>query len=158
MARLFGLPVLTRRSTQQAVVNPSGFGSEPTMTPQAGDSNRWQLGPSSRADLMQNGSMRGQWGIAFQSASGIVQGSDFTAYGGSGHTRWDTTSNISDQAAINRSAVSCWYYFPEKAPSRDVRFQIFYQTDESKIEQAVRMWGADNHTVPGIWNYDSVPV
>jgi len=128
------------------------------MTPQAGDSNRWQLGPSSRADLMQNGSMRGQWGIAFQSASGIVQGSDFTAYGGSGHTRWDTTSNISDQAAINRSAVSCWYYFPEKAPSRDVRFQIFYQTDESKIEQAVRMWGADNHTVPGIWNYDSVPV
>lgn len=124
----------------------------------SGDSNRWQLGPSSRADLMQNGSMCGQWGIAFQSAGGIVQGSNFTAYGDSGHTRWDTTYNISDQAAINGSAVSCWYYFPAEAPSRDMKFQIFYQTDESKIEQAVRMWGPDNHTVPGIWNYDSVPV
>jgi len=124
----------------------------------SGNGNRWQLGPSSHADLMQNGSICGQWGIAFQSASGIVQGSNFTEYADPGHTRWDTTYNISDQAAINGSAISCWYTFPEKEVARHVRFQVFYQTDGSKIEQAVRMWGPDNQTFPGIWNYDSVPV
>jgi len=123
-----------------------------------GNSNRWQLGPSSHAKLMQNGSMCGQWGIAFQSAGGIVQGSNFTVYDDPEHTRWDTTYNISGQAAIDGSAVSCWYTFSENKAARNVMSQVFYQTDGSQIERAVRMWGPDNQTVPGIWNYDSVPV
>ena len=122
----------------------------------SGNSNRWQLGPSSQANLMQNGSICGQWGIAFQRASGIVQGSNFTVYGDPENTRWDTTYNISDQAPINGTAISCWYTFP--APKAAVMFQVFYQTDGSQIERAVRMWGLDNQTVPGIWKYDSVPV
>lgn len=123
----------------------------------SGNSNRWQLGPSSHADLMHNGSMCGQWGIAFQSAGGTVQGSNFTVYAAE-NTRWDTTYNISDQAPIDGTAVSCWYTFPAQNVDRAVMFQVFYQTDASQIERAVRMWGPDNQTVPGIWKYDSVPV
>lgn len=55
-------------------------------TTASGNSNGWQLGPSSHADLMQNGSICGQWGIAFQSASGLVQGSNFTSYADPEHT------------------------------------------------------------------------
>ena len=120
--------------------------------------NRWQLGPSSTASLMENGSMSGQYGIAFQSSSGVIQGSNFTTYVNPKNTRWDTTYNISDQAAIDGSAVSCWFFFPTAGVKSNIMFQVFYQTDENSIEEAVRTWGPDNHTVPGTWSYNSLPI
>ena len=93
--------------------------------------------------------MSGQYGIAFQSSNGVIQGSNFTTYVNPKNIRWDTTYNISDQTAIDGSAVSCWFFFPIAGVEPNIMFQVFYQTDENSIEAAVRSWGPDNHTVPG---------
>jgi len=122
------------------------------------DGNRWQLGPSSHVDLMQNGSVCGQTGVAFQSSSGFIQGSNFTDFTDPGETRWDTSYNISDQAAINGSAVSVWFFYSYAHANPNIMFQAFYQKDGSEIEEAIRTWGPDNKTVPGTWTYNSVPV
>lgn len=70
--------------------------------------NKWQLGPSSSASLALNGGMCGQYGIAYQASSGLIQGSDFSGFSDPTQTNWTTTYNIINQAAIEYSAVSCW--------------------------------------------------
>ncbi|KAI4199089.1 MAG: hypothetical protein LQ350_004844 [Teloschistes chrysophthalmus] len=120
--------------------------------------NRWQLGPSSHADLMRNASVCGQFGVAFQGSNGTIQGSNFTTFEDLDQVRWDTLYDISEQPAMDGSAVSCWYFFPAKDAKRNVMSQVFYQTTANKITEAVRLWGPDNSTVPGTWIYNDVPI
>ncbi|KAL8691436.1 MAG: hypothetical protein Q9218_003338 [Villophora microphyllina] len=122
------------------------------------NNNRWQLGPSSHADFVQNGSVCGQFGVAFQSSNGMIRGSNFTNLEKPSQVRWDTLYDISDQPAIDKSAVSCWYSFSREEAKRNVQFQIFYQTDGRKITEAAKLWGPDNNTFPGTWTYNDVPI
>lgn len=120
--------------------------------------NRWQLGPSSHADLTRDGSVCGQFGVAFQGSNGSIQGSNFTTFQDLDQVRWDTLYDISEQPAMDGSAVSCWYFFPAKNAKRNVMSQVFYQTTAIKITEAVRLWGPGNSTVPGTWIYNDVPI
>ena len=119
---------------------------------------QWQLGPSSHAEILQNGSMCAQFDLAFQSSSGIIQGSTFSTANPVTDTRWNSTYDISNQSAITGSAVSCWYFYSSKKSNPNIKFQVFYQTDGSKIEEAITTWGSDNATVGGTWSYNSLPI
>ena len=122
------------------------------------DEQQWVRGASSSADLMQNGAMSAQYHAGFQVSSGYIQGSAFSTVEGQGAPRWAEPYDISDQAAINETAVSCRWFGSSPEADRDIYFQFFYQTDGSKIDEAVRLWGPDNKTNPGIWTYASIPV
>lgn len=124
----------------------------------ADEDNRWKLGPSSQASLMPNGSICGQHGIAFQGTSGAIRGSNFSEFSDPTQTRWATTYEINNQAAISGSAVSCWYFYPHKRTNPNIMNQVFYQTEGNGIQEAIRTWAADNMTVPGTWTYSAVPV
>ncbi|KAL8636413.1 MAG: hypothetical protein Q9228_006187 [Teloschistes exilis] len=109
-------------------------------------------------DLMRNGSICGQYGIAFQGSNGTIQGSNFSTFQDLKQVLWDTLYDISEQPAMDGSAISCWYFFPAKNAKRNVMFQVFYQTTGKRITEAVRLWGPDNSTVPGTWIYNDVPI
>ncbi|KAI4275982.1 MAG: hypothetical protein LQ337_002803 [Flavoplaca oasis] len=122
------------------------------------DAEQWVRGATSSADLMQKGGMCGQFHAGFRISSGYIQGSAFSVLENGPGPRWDKPYNISDQAAINETAVSCRWLSTMREADRDIYFQFFYQTDGSEIDEAVRLWGPDNQTYPGIWTYASIPV
>ncbi|KAL8717437.1 MAG: hypothetical protein Q9181_008328 [Wetmoreana brouardii] len=96
---------------------------------------------------MQNASMCAQYGVAYQTSSGIIQMNNLTSSQDPGQLRWDETTDISDHTAINGTAVSCWFYISREDADRDIEFQIIYQTTESKIEEAYRLWGPDGRVI-----------
>ena len=119
--------------------------------------NSWQLGPSSHDSVLQNASMCVQFMIAYQGSGGIIQGSNFTGSADPAGTRWGTDFNISNQSAINGSAVSCWYFYPTPHTSDSLMFQVFYQVEGNQIEEARKKWGPGNATLSADWIYDIVP-
>ena len=120
--------------------------------------NKWQLGPSSNASLFSNGSMCGQYGIAYQDSEGLIQGSNFSHLEDVSQTRWDVTFDITTHEAIPGSAVSYGYFFSYPKAHRNLMNQIFYQPKDHGIEEAVRTWAPDNATMPGIWEYNPLPI
>ena len=119
--------------------------------------NSWHLGPSSHNPVFQNVSMCAQYIIAYQSSSGIIQGSEFSASADPGATRWGTEFNISNQSAITGSAVSCWFFYPKPDTAANLMFQVFYQVQGDHIEEARKSWGPGNATLSADWTYDIVP-
>lgn len=118
----------------------------------------WNLGPSSHAAVMQNTSMCSLVGFAFQAPDGTVRGTSLANLHGNGsRMRWGTSYDISDGAAMSNTALGCWYNFPGPMGQMDM-FHVFYQDDSGGLVEAIRDWGPDNHTVPGTWRYQSVPI
>lgn len=119
--------------------------------------NSWHLGPSSRDSVLQNTSMCALFMLAYQGSSGIIQGSDFSPAADPGGTRWDTEFSISNQSAINGSAVSCWYFDPTPDTSNSLMFQVFYQVEGNQIEEARKFYGPGETALSTDWTYDTVP-
>ena len=120
--------------------------------------NSWHLGPSSHDSVLQHTSMCALFMLAYQGSSGIIQGSDFSPSADAGGTRWDKEFNISNQSAINGSAVSCWFFDPTPNTSDSLMFQVFYQVEGNQIEEARRNYGPGNNTTLSVaWTYDVVP-
>ena len=119
--------------------------------------NSWHLGPSSHASVLQNTSMCVLFLLAYQSSSGIIQGSHFFPSADPGGTKWDEEFNISSQPAINGSAVSCWFFDPRPNTSDSLMFQVFYQVEGNQIEEARKNYGPSNITLSEDWTYDIVP-
>ena len=119
--------------------------------------NSWQLGPSSHDLVSHNASVCAQYIIAYQSSSGIIQGTEFSASADPAATRWGTEFNISNQPAITGSAVSCWYFYPKPDTSDSLMFQVFYQVQGDNIEEARKSWGPGNATLSADWTYGIVP-
>ncbi|PGH36189.1 hypothetical protein GX50_01045 [[Emmonsia] crescens] len=127
----------------------------------AGQNAAWHLGPSSNAAVIGNTSMCGQFAFAYQGANGEIQGSNFTKPTKLGLMRWDTAYDISDNDAMDSSALSCWYFFPSNGDGKqeqNTMFHVFYQSEGGEIREAKRYWGADNATVPGTWQHGNVPI
>ncbi|PGH00631.1 hypothetical protein AJ79_08147 [Helicocarpus griseus UAMH5409] len=120
------------------------------------DRNTWHLGPSSHAAVAANASMCGQYAFAYQAANGKIQGSNFTTLTKLQLMRWDTAYEISEEPAMDGSALSCWYYFPSEQ-KENTMFHTFYQVESGGIREAKRYWEADNATVPGMWRFNDVP-
>ena len=92
--------------------------------------------------------------IAYQGSSGIIQVSNFTGSADPARTRWGTKYNISNQSAINGSAVSCCYFYPTPHTSDSLMFQVFYQVEGNQIEEARKNWEPGNATMSANWTYD----
>ncbi|KAL8871761.1 MAG: hypothetical protein Q9174_002470 [Haloplaca sp. 1 TL-2023] len=122
------------------------------------EDQQWKRGASSSADLMHNGAMCAEYHAFFQVASGQIQGDGFSTVKGQGAPRWAEPNDITDQAALNGTALSCHWYGSNPDADRDIYYQFFYQRDGSTIDEAVRLWGPDNKTHPGTWTYASIPV
>ena len=101
--------------------------------------------------------MCAQYIIAYQSSSGIIQGTEFSASADLAATRWGTEFKISNQSAISGSAVSCWYFYPKPDAAANLMFQVFYQVHGDHIEEARKCWGPDNATSSADWTYGIVP-
>ena len=119
--------------------------------------NSWHLGPSSNDTVLQNTSMCVLFMLAYQGSSGIIQGSDFSPSGDPGGTKWDQEFNISNQSAINGSAVSCWFFDPPPNTTDSLMFQVFYQVEGNQIEEARKYYGPDSANLSEDWTYDIVP-
>lgn len=119
----------------------------------------WALISSSHESLIQKGSMCGsQHHFAFQGSDGLIQGYNFTTNGSPEKDRWGSTYSITDQTAMEGSAMNCWYFFPSETADPNIMFQVFYQTKKGGIQEAIRTWAPDNATTPGIWKSDSLPL
>lgn len=127
-------------------------------TSSSNNDNSWHLGPSSHDSVIQNVSMCAQYLIAFQGSSGMIQGSNFTASADPAGTRWGIEYNISNQSAINGSAVSCWYFIPEPGVPDGLMLQVFYQVEGNQIGEARKYWGPGNLTMSANWTYGVVPI
>jgi len=120
--------------------------------------NSWHLGQSSHDSVIQNVSMCAQYLIAFQGSSGMIQGSNFSSSADPAGTRWGVEYNISNQPAINGSAVSCWFFYPDRGTPDGLMFQVFYQVEGNQIAEARKHWGPGNLTLSANWTYGVVPI
>jgi hypothetical protein len=119
--------------------------------------NTWHLGPSSPDSINGNASICAQFLIAFQGSSGMIQGSKFTGSADPAAERWGVKSNISNQPAISGSAVSCWYFYNRHNEPEGLMFQVFYQVEGNRIDEARKHWGPGNTTLSVDWTYAVVP-
>ena len=117
--------------------------------------NAWHQGPTSPTLAARQGGMCGQYAFAFQGADGAIRGSNFTQLDRPSLTRWDTVYDITgNESVLEGTGLSCWYFFPNTT-----MFHVFYQIKQkSAIREAIRDWGPDNATVPGIWRFRDVPI
>ena len=121
------------------------------------DGSGWQKRPPGGGSLLRNGSICGFFDAWWQEPNGIIQGSNFTNVVGNGsEAQWNTTYDVTPQAAIPHSAISCWHFFPSTNVQRNIEYQIFYQSESNGIEEAVMLYPTDNETVSGAWNISSL--
>ncbi|PGH13170.1 hypothetical protein AJ80_06416 [Polytolypa hystricis UAMH7299] len=78
----------------------------------------WHLGPTNHTAVMANASM---------CADGRIQETNSTTVVDVDSMRWHTTYDISDNAVMENSALSCWYLFPSEHEEDEKRmmFQVF---------------------------------
>ena len=65
---------------------------------------------------------------------------------------------VSNQTAIDGSAVSCWYFYPQMAPSDRLMFQVFYQIEGNQIADARKHYGSNSSDMSANWTYSFVPI
>ena len=120
--------------------------------------NHWQTGPNSPDSLYHNGSVCGQFQISYQDSNGFIRGNSIDLVNTINTTQehWIGAYNVTIQAAMPNTALSCWSYYPDGTnATRDIQYQVFYQDDRG-VQEAVTLWDSNLDIPPGTWHYNQL--